>query len=257
MSKGSYTVQFTDSTVNPILTGLGIDQRYARNDTGGRTYFLTDMLGSTRLLTDAGGSAVQRYEYDPYGATSQSSTACTNPYQYTGRERDQSGLYYYRARYYRPELGRFVSEDPIRLVGGLNGYAYVGGNPISFTDRLGLIRLPNDPSGLPPNYSPDPSHRDPNGERRSNGTDVLDFHTGRPGLPGWRGKNHWHHDEGDKHYSPGEECPTSDDPPPQDEQEFMENMSEITGLTGTALVIYLIISEGSLAFPPRNFVRIP
>ncbi|AXM11248.1 hypothetical protein BRM22_14985 [Xanthomonas oryzae pv. oryzae] len=86
---------------------------------------------------------------------------------------------------------------------------------------------------------------------------MLDFHRGRPGLPGWRGKNHWHHDEGDKHYSPGEECPTSDDPPPQDEQEFMENMSEITGLTGTALVIYLIISEGSLAFPPRNFVRIP
>ncbi|QGJ67210.1 hypothetical protein FDU21_02585 [Xanthomonas oryzae pv. oryzae] len=80
---------------------------------------------------------------------------------------------------------------------------------------------------------------------------------GAPWSAWLRGKNHWHHDEGDKHYSPGEECPTSDDPPPQDEQEFMDNMSEITGLTGTALVIYLIISEGSLAFPPRNFVRIP
>ncbi|PPT73269.1 RHS repeat-associated core domain-containing protein, partial [Xanthomonas theicola] len=100
-------------TVNPLLTGLGIDQRYARNDTGGRTYLLTDRLGSTRLLTNAAGNAVQRYDYDPYGTTTQSSTAYTNPYQYTGREKDASGLYYYRARYYRPEWGRFVSEDPI------------------------------------------------------------------------------------------------------------------------------------------------
>ncbi|WIX08609.1 RHS repeat-associated core domain-containing protein [Xanthomonas oryzae pv. leersiae] len=78
-----------------------------------------------RLLTDAGGSAVQRYEYDPYGATSQSSTAYTNPYQYTGREKDINGLYYYRARYYRPDLGGFISEDPIQLAGGVNQYMYV------------------------------------------------------------------------------------------------------------------------------------
>ncbi|WP_369979305.1 RHS repeat-associated core domain-containing protein [Xanthomonas bundabergensis] len=127
------------STVNPILTGLGIDQRYARDDNGGRTYFLTDLLGSTRLLTNASGSAVQRYDYDPYGNTSQTSSSYTNPYQYTGRERDANGLYQYRARYYRPEWGRFVSEDPIGLAGGLNGYAYVGGSPIVFVDPLGLM----------------------------------------------------------------------------------------------------------------------
>lgn len=136
---GQNVVQETQgSTVNPILTGLGIDQRYARNDTGGRTYFLTDMLGSTRLLTDAGGSAVQRYEYDPYGATSQTSTAYTNPYQYTGREKDINGLYYYRARYYRPDLGGFISEDPIQLAGGVNQYMYVNGNPIINVDPFGL-----------------------------------------------------------------------------------------------------------------------
>ncbi|WAT14754.1 RHS repeat domain-containing protein [Xanthomonas fragariae] len=139
---GEDVVQETQgSTVNPILTGLGIDQRYARNDTGGRTYFLTDQLGSTRLLTNAAGGVVQRYEYDPYGATTQSSTAYTNPYQYTGREKDSSGLYYYRARYYRPQWGRFISEDPIQLAAGPNSYAYVGGNPISFTDSLGLDYL--------------------------------------------------------------------------------------------------------------------
>ncbi|MGS0575241.1 RHS repeat-associated core domain-containing protein [Xanthomonas oryzae pv. oryzicola] len=127
------------SAVNPILTGLGIDQRYARDDTSGRTYFLIDQLGSTRLLTDAAGTAVQRYDYDPYGATTQSVAGYTNPYQYTGRERDISGLYHYRARYYRPQLGRFISEDPIGLAGGNNSYAYVGGNPISYVDPNGTI----------------------------------------------------------------------------------------------------------------------
>ncbi|WP_244953581.1 RHS repeat-associated core domain-containing protein [Xanthomonas axonopodis pv. vasculorum] len=136
---GRNPVQETQgTTINPILTGLGIDQRYARNDTGGRTYFLTDQLGSTRVLTNAAGGAVQRYDYDPYGTTTQSSTAYTNPYQYTGRERDTSGLYYYRARYYKPELGRFISEDPIKLTGGVNSYSYVGGNPLSRIDPLGL-----------------------------------------------------------------------------------------------------------------------
>ncbi|WP_236613481.1 RHS repeat-associated core domain-containing protein [Xanthomonas hortorum] len=136
------TVQETQgTTVNPILTGLGIDQRYARNDTSGRTYFLTDQLGSTRLLTNAAGSAVQRYDYDPYGTTTQSSAAYTNPYQYTGREKDASGLYYYRARYYRPQWGRFISEDPIQLFAGPNSYAYVGANPIGLIDPLGLWSL--------------------------------------------------------------------------------------------------------------------
>ncbi|WAT14759.1 RHS repeat-associated core domain-containing protein [Xanthomonas fragariae] len=139
---GEDVVQETQgSTVNPILTGLGIDQRYARNDTGGRTYFLTDQLGSTRLLTNAAGGVVQRYEYDPYGATAQSSTAYTNPYQYTGREKDSSGLYYYRARYYQPQLGRFISEDPIGLAGGANSYVYVGSAPTIFIDPLGLDRV--------------------------------------------------------------------------------------------------------------------
>ncbi|WP_302179662.1 RHS repeat-associated core domain-containing protein, partial [Xanthomonas fragariae] len=134
---GQDPVQETQgSTVNPILTGLGIDQRYARNDTGGRTYFLTDHLGSTRLLTNAAGNVVQRYEYDPYGATTQSSTAYTNPYQYTGREKDLSGLYYYRARYYRPQWGRFISEDPIKLAGGVNGYIYVKDSPLQYNDPL-------------------------------------------------------------------------------------------------------------------------
>jgi len=76
--------------------------------------------------------------YEPYGeVTSTGSSNSNNPYQYTGRENDGTGLYYYRARYYSPTLKRFISEDPIGLGGGLNEYAYARGNPMSFIDPSG------------------------------------------------------------------------------------------------------------------------
>lgn len=61
-----------------------------------------------------------------------------NVWQYTGRENDGTGLYYYRARYYHPTLGRFIEEDPIGMAGGLNVYAYANNNPTSYIDPLGL-----------------------------------------------------------------------------------------------------------------------
>ncbi|WP_147455612.1 RHS repeat domain-containing protein [Solilutibacter pythonis] len=125
-------------TINPILTGLGVDEYYARNEAIGRTYFLSDHQNSTRALTNAAGQVVNRYDYDPYGNVQQSKTGFSNPYQYTGRERDQTGLMYYRARYYRPDMGRFIAEDPIGLAGGLNTYVYVEGNPLMYADHLGL-----------------------------------------------------------------------------------------------------------------------
>ena len=67
--------------------------------------------------------------------------------QYTGRENDGTGLYYYRARYYSPELARFISEDPIGVAGGLNLFSYVDGDPIAGTDPFGLAVIGPD---LPP-----------------------------------------------------------------------------------------------------------
>jgi RHS repeat-associated protein len=138
---GDNAVQEAQGTaVNPILTGLGIDERYARNDVSGRTYFLTDLLGSTIGLANGAGEVKQRYAYDPYGNVTQTdtSTGYTNPYQYTGREADTASLYYYRARYYSPGMGRFIGEDPIGFGGGqLNFYAYVGGSPLIFRDPEG------------------------------------------------------------------------------------------------------------------------
>ena len=65
-------------------------------------------------------------------------TANGNELQYTGREADTSGLYYYRARYYSPTYQRFLSEDPIGFAGGVNGYQYANGNPLRYVDPLGL-----------------------------------------------------------------------------------------------------------------------
>jgi RHS repeat-associated protein len=88
---------------------------------------------------DATGNKVVDYTYDhPYGNTSADATV-DNSFQYTGRENDGTGLYYYRARYYSPILARFISSDPIGLDGGINVYAYVDDDPISGIDPGGLI----------------------------------------------------------------------------------------------------------------------
>lgn len=57
---------------------------------------------------------------------------------FTGREADGVGLYYFRARYYDPVLARFISEDPLGLLGGLNLYTYGAGSPLNLIDPLGL-----------------------------------------------------------------------------------------------------------------------
>lgn len=127
-----------------ILSGLGIDERYAIDDTDGRSYFIADHLGSTVGLTDSTGNLTTRYSYTPYGQTQQTTlqgNPSTNRYQYTGRENDGNGVYYYRARYYMPRMGRFSSEDPMEFYDGVNLHAYVGGSPLQYSDPLGLWSL--------------------------------------------------------------------------------------------------------------------
>ncbi|MGV4658922.1 RHS repeat-associated core domain-containing protein [Burkholderia pseudomallei] len=148
---GNNAVQETQgSTVNPILVGLGIDERFARNDVPGRTYFLTDQINSTIALTDPNEAIKQQYSYDPYGnvTPSDTTTGFTNPYQFTGREADAPSLYYYRARYYGPLMANFISEDPITFDGAqLSFYAYVGGDPLDRNDPFGLCPGDGDSEG--------------------------------------------------------------------------------------------------------------
>jgi RHS repeat-associated protein len=74
-----------------------------------------------------------------FGELTASTGALTNPFQFTGREVDsETGIYFYRARYYDPAQGRFISEDPIRFGGGNDFYTYVHDNPVLFRDPTGL-----------------------------------------------------------------------------------------------------------------------
>src|SRR5260370_32301282 len=110
-----------------------------------RSDYLTDAVGSTVALASSSGTLSTQYSYEPFGNTTINGSS-SNPYQYTGRENDGMGLYYYRARYYSPVFQRFLSEDPFGQAGGSNAYAYALGNPISFFDRLGLTPDVSDPS---------------------------------------------------------------------------------------------------------------
>ena len=107
-------------------------------------YYLYDHLGSVIGLSDGANSLVATYRYDPWGnliASGGSNPALLNPFRFTGREWDaESGLYYYRARYYDPQIGRFLSQDPLHLVtAGVHGYAYAGNNPLRYVDPSGLM----------------------------------------------------------------------------------------------------------------------
>jgi RHS repeat-associated protein len=98
---------------------------------------LSDSLGSLRRLVDPDGGVADALTYEPFGRGTSTASTPTR-YAFTGRERDGDDLYYYRARYYDPGLGRFLSEDPLGLSAGLNPYVYAFNDPINLVDPSGL-----------------------------------------------------------------------------------------------------------------------
>jgi RHS repeat-associated protein len=105
-------------------------------DSWDRLLTITYPGGTT--MSNAAGSVANTYIYDSYGNLTASTGSLTNRFQYTGRESDpETGLYYYRARYYDPNSGRFLREDPIGFNGGKNFYPYVGNSPPNFWDPSG------------------------------------------------------------------------------------------------------------------------
>jgi RHS repeat-associated protein len=128
------------STTLKYVHGPGVDEPLAQEDgAGALSFFHADGLGSVVKTTNSAGAVVTSRRYDSFGNVE---LGATNGYAFTGREWDnETGLAYYRARYYDPKIGRFINEDPIRFGGGANFYAYVQNNPVNFIDPSGLRLL--------------------------------------------------------------------------------------------------------------------
>jgi len=117
--------------------GIGIDEPLAVDDGTTLTYLHADGLGSINKSTSATGTVTMTRQYDAWGNLE---VGVSEPgYAFTGREWDpEARLYHYRARYYDPTIGRFISEDPLGLAAGPNSYGYVNGSPAVLTDPMGL-----------------------------------------------------------------------------------------------------------------------
>jgi RHS repeat-associated protein len=149
-------VDDTGSVLRSYTWGAGIDNLLAFTDhTGGatNTYFaLTDHLGTVHALADENGVVVESYKFDAWGnvlgvfdsnGSPLSESALGNRYLFQGREYSwATGLYYFRARWYDPVTGRWLSKDPIGISGGLNQFVAFGNNPVNMRDPFGLELFP-------------------------------------------------------------------------------------------------------------------
>jgi RHS repeat-associated protein len=139
--------QIGATTQATYVYGNYVDEILTMNRLGTDYYYHQNALWSVAAVTDSTGSPKERYTYDAYGAptitngsfTVITNTAIGNPWMFTGRQFDQeTGVYYYRARYYDPAKGRFLSRDPLGYKDGSNLYWYVKDNPANKIDPLGL-----------------------------------------------------------------------------------------------------------------------
>lgn len=154
-SQGNQTYLLEGERIDAIMSGLNWQAKFMRGSVidevvNGFEYnasgvwtnytFHHDNLQSVLGLTGHEGSVLQAISYGPFGEKIATTGAANNNYlHFTGREEDpDSGLYYFRARYYDPAVGRFITEDPKGFDAGVNFYAYAQNNPINANDPYGL-----------------------------------------------------------------------------------------------------------------------
>jgi RHS repeat-associated protein len=139
----SNVIEELDSSGNVLARyaqNLDMDQPLAEYRSGTISYYDQDAINTVTSLTNSSAAVANGYTFDSFGRPTSSTGALTNPFQYAGRDFDpETGLNYYRARYFDPTSGRFISEDPIGFLGsGPDFYQYVGNSPINFADPSGL-----------------------------------------------------------------------------------------------------------------------
>lgn len=116
-------------TTGPIFMKIGTEYYFYQND----------HLGTPQMLTDQSGAIVWSADYDSFGEASISVAAVENNLRFPGQYYDEeTGLHYNWNRYYGPEVGRYLQNDPIGFAGGINTYLYAEGNALRYIDPFGL-----------------------------------------------------------------------------------------------------------------------
>jgi RHS repeat-associated protein len=137
-------LQETDEDGNLLATYIYANgQRIARVKGDEIIYYHNDVLGSPALLMNDRGEVVHLYHFGPFGNIEAAKGTSGNKYRFTGKEQDETGLYYFGARYYDPLIGRFITPDPVEGWGPkrLNPYVYCYNNPLIYVDPKGELPI--------------------------------------------------------------------------------------------------------------------
>ena len=120
--------------------GHEVDEPLDELRSGITSYYETDGINSVTSLSNSTGALLNTYTYNSFGNQTSTSGLIPNPLQYTARNYDaETGVYYFRARYYDKDSGRFLSEDPLIIRGGANHYLYAENRPTTLYDPWGLM----------------------------------------------------------------------------------------------------------------------
>jgi len=129
-------VEIDNNRISKNIVGIGGIIAVDRNNN--EYYTIKDHLGSTRVVMNDQAEIMATFEYDAYGKIISQNLSETMSYLFTGQELDEeSGLFNYKARFYDPDLCRFLSPDPLHEFA--SPYSYCGGDPVNYTDPGGML----------------------------------------------------------------------------------------------------------------------
>ena len=143
----SVITEANESNATVSKYDYGLDQLVSLDNTSeGRSFFHLDFLGSTANLTETVGSTRQSILYDAWGNERDRIGTSANKFTFTGHEKDEeTGLIYAKARFYDPDIGRFLTQDDVTgradSPPSLHRYYYVHQNPLFFVDPTGNVAL--------------------------------------------------------------------------------------------------------------------